>query len=136
MIFPYGINPYNSLLALENGIKYKSCPPVLLYHPSVQHEMNFHCPIHNDVMLTSTGTWTFNADRSYAPRWLKHFGTNCLLVSHLYHCYMCGSQSWMAHDALVMQQLPKSNLPKFRLFKRSAVTEDTFFDGDKWHYSR
>ncbi len=98
-------------------------PAHIFWDPILSDGVDLKCSLHNSS-LTRTGKMTTEKGRDQT-RTIWHVGTNCILVSALYNCKMCGHDSkHLAHDENITQQLPSSVVIPFEIFHRSAATKD------------
>ena len=95
---------------------------IILWNPLGNNHVTLHCPTHGRDKLQETGTWTKEGNFR-PPRLLYHVGQNCLLVSAVYQCPTCGSNSmYLATHPGVLSQLPTNQAPPFHLFLKCGIT--------------
>ena len=106
-------------------------PAVIYWHPGKIWNVQFVCPMHEDCPLIDTGNWTLT--KRDPPRELFHMQRRCILVSALFSCSNCHTQSfYRAHDFGILAQLSEECQVPFELQHRSGITKkslDIVFNG-------
>jgi hypothetical protein len=101
---------------------FSSCPALILWNPIQSFGQMLKCGKCQDGHLLFCDKWT---NKRHAPRLLYHTGRNVRLVSALYLCGSCNTETF-AHAENVLKQLDGTCDIPFVLFNKSGVTRSVY----------